>query len=69
MQKYQDIMQLLLDVVTDDGGEKAEKSAEDADIVHEELAAYARRKYITKVELLAQCFVILLAGYVRAADG
>lgn len=56
-------MQLLLNVVDEDGADKTGKTAaEDADIVHEDLSAFARRKYITKIELLAQCFVILLAG-------
>lgn len=58
LQKYRDLFQQLLNAVNDDAHEQ---SAED-DRTHEEVRQYTI-KHVSKMEVLAQSFVLLIAGH------
>ncbi|KAL3075817.1 hypothetical protein niasHT_032020 [Heterodera trifolii] len=72
-ENYSDIFQLLMNAVEDDDHEEiangnAAISADDAEIIHSELRSDGKQqkhqqgKHLTKIELFAQGFIILVAG-------
>ncbi|KAL3105259.1 hypothetical protein niasHT_029718 [Heterodera trifolii] len=70
-EKYSDIFQLLMNAVEDDDDEEIANgngaiSADDAQIIHNELRSDGKQqkqgKHLTKIELFAQGFIILVAG-------
>jgi cytochrome P450 len=69
-EKYNDILQLLLNAV--DESEKASTEqikSEDAEIFHEAIEKYGKaNKHISKIEVISQCFLLLLAGYETTAS-
>ncbi|KAI1716629.1 cytochrome p450 domain-containing protein [Ditylenchus destructor] len=66
---YTDIFQLLLNVVDEDAEEicSGNKPQEDSDIIHNELLTGDRKKFLTKAELVAQSFLLVIAGYETTA--
>ncbi|KAL3094052.1 hypothetical protein niasHT_027380 [Heterodera trifolii] len=64
-EKYADIFQLLMNAVDD---EEFTISADDAEIIHSELRSNEQQqkqqgKHLTRIELFAQSFIILVAGF------
>lgn len=62
-ESHNDIFQLLIDVVDDEKSvAKTANIEEDADIVHKEISSNPA-KHISTMELVAQGFILLVAGY------
>uniref|UniRef100_A0A914IBQ9 Cytochrome P450 n=1 Tax=Globodera rostochiensis TaxID=31243 RepID=A0A914IBQ9_GLORO len=66
-EKYSDIFQLLMNVVDEEDESMMHGnaiSADDAEIFHKELRTNAQQgKHLTRIELFAQSFIILIAGF------
>lgn len=58
LQKYRDLFQQLVNAMDD---EDLEPTADDA-IAHEEIRKHSA-KHVSKMEVLAQSFILLIAGY------
>uniref|UniRef100_A0A915DZD5 Cytochrome P450 n=1 Tax=Ditylenchus dipsaci TaxID=166011 RepID=A0A915DZD5_9BILA len=59
---YNDILELLMEVCDEEDKQLTSQTmAEDSDIIHKELSQSS--KHISKIELISQGFILLLAGY------
>uniref|UniRef100_A0A914E074 Cytochrome P450 n=1 Tax=Acrobeloides nanus TaxID=290746 RepID=A0A914E074_9BILA len=69
-EKYTDFFQLLLNALDEENSSQDENfSTEDSDIIHDqtENGGGKWKKSISRIEILAQSFVVLLAGYETTA--
>uniref|UniRef100_A0A914CD05 Cytochrome P450 n=1 Tax=Acrobeloides nanus TaxID=290746 RepID=A0A914CD05_9BILA len=64
--KYQDFFQLLINAIDDENEINQQDKDVDSDIIHEEISK-TKKNGISKIELLAQSWIVLVAGYETTA--